>query len=73
MSPDEIEIALQPFSQVESAMTRRQDGTGLGLPLTKALADLHDARIAVDSARGRGTRITVTFPRPAAQTLLAAG
>jgi two-component system cell cycle sensor histidine kinase PleC len=73
MDPEDVEVAFQPFRQVDNRLERRYEGAGLGLPLTKALADLHDARIAVDSARGRGTRITVTFPRPAAQTLLAAG
>jgi two-component system cell cycle sensor histidine kinase PleC len=73
MDPEDVEVAFQPFRQIDNRLERRYEGAGLGLPLTKALADLHGASIAVDSARGRGTRITVTFPRPAAQALLAAG
>jgi signal transduction histidine kinase len=62
MDPEDIEIAFQPFGQVDNRLERRYEGTGLGLPLTKALVDLHKGSIAIDSARGRGTRITVTFP-----------
>jgi signal transduction histidine kinase len=65
MDPQDVEIALQPFGQVDNRLERRYEGTGLGLPLTKALVELHDAAIVIDSARGRGTRITITFPQPA--------
>ena len=41
MTEDEIEIALQPFGQVDDSNTRRYEGTGLGLPLAKRLAELH--------------------------------
>jgi signal transduction histidine kinase/HAMP domain-containing protein len=63
MDPEDVEIAFQPFGQVDNRLERRYEGTGLGLPLTKALVDLHKGSIAIDSARGRGTRITITFPR----------
>ena len=63
MDPQDVEIAFQPFGQVDNRLERRYEGTGLGLPLTKALVDLHKGRIAIDSARGRGTRVTVAFPR----------
>jgi signal transduction histidine kinase len=72
MDPEDVEVAFQPFAQVDNRLERRYEGTGLGLPLTRVLADLHDATIAVDSARGSGTRITVTFPRRPAQELLEA-
>ncbi len=64
-----IDVArvFEPFQQVESAHTRKHDGVGLGLPLVKSLAEAHGARVDVDSAPGRGTVITVTFP--AARTL----
>jgi len=67
MDPQDVEIAFQPFGQVDNRLERRYEGTGLGLPLTKALVDLHSATIAIDSARGRGTRVTVTFPRALTQ------
>jgi signal transduction histidine kinase/HAMP domain-containing protein len=63
MSAEDIEIAFQPFGQVDNRLERRYEGTGLGLPLTKALAELHGASIAIASERGKGTRVTVTFPK----------
>ncbi|HEX4179058.1 MAG TPA: ATP-binding protein, partial [Rhizomicrobium sp.] len=69
MDPQDVEIAFQPFGQVDSRLERRYEGTGLGLPLTKALVDLHRGAIVIDSARGEGTRVTVTFPRAAVQEL----
>jgi signal transduction histidine kinase/HAMP domain-containing protein len=63
MDPDDVNVALQPFAQVDNRLERRYEGTGLGLPLTKALVDLHGGEMTIDSARGQGTRITVTFPR----------
>ena len=69
MNPEDVEIAFQPFGQVDNRLERRYEGTGLGLPLTKALVDLHKGTIVIDSARGKGTRVTVTFPRAVAQQL----
>ncbi len=63
MREEDIEIALTAFGQVDSTMTRRYDGTGLGLPLAKAIVELHGGRLAIDSHPGRGTTITVTLPR----------
>ena len=62
MSVDDIEIVLQPFGQVESAHTRSHDGTGLGLPITKSLAEMHGGSMAVESEVGKGSAITVRFP-----------
>ena len=72
MDPEDVEIAFQPFSQVDNRLERRYEGTGLGLPLTKALVDLHKGSIVIDSARGKGTRITISFPRAISQELLEA-
>ncbi|HVW72397.1 MAG TPA: ATP-binding protein [Rhizomicrobium sp.] len=69
MDPQDVEIAFQPFGQVDSRLERRYEGAGLGLPLTKALVDLHKGAIVIDCARGEGTRVTVTFPRAAVQGL----
>ena len=57
-----IEIALQPFGQVDGGLARRHNGTGLGLPLARELAELHGGSLHVDSVKGRGTTVTVTFP-----------
>jgi len=65
MSPEDIPIALAPFGQVDSRLARRYEGTGLGLPLTKALVELHGGSIAINSRCGEGTEIVVTLPRRA--------
>jgi two-component system, cell cycle sensor histidine kinase PleC len=72
MDPQDVEVAFQAFAQVDSRLERRYEGTGLGLPLTKALVDLHKGSIVIDSARGRGTRVTITFPRLVTEELLEA-
>jgi signal transduction histidine kinase/HAMP domain-containing protein len=72
MDPQDVEVAFQPFAQVDNRLERRYEGTGLGLPLTKALVDLHKGSIAIDSARGQGTRITISFPRSIADELAVA-
>jgi signal transduction histidine kinase/HAMP domain-containing protein len=69
MSAADVEIAFQPFGQVDNRLERKYEGTGLGLPLTKALVDLHGGTLGIDSARGAGTRVTVTLPRRRADAL----
>lgn len=59
----DIPVALSTFGQVQSPLARKASGTGLGLPLVKALVRLHSGRFALDSAVGVGTTATVTFPR----------
>jgi signal transduction histidine kinase len=63
MSPEELVIAMQPFRQIDSELSRKHDGTGLGLPLTKALVELHGGVLQIRSEKGRGTLIAVVFPR----------
>ena len=58
----DIPKALSPFQQVDSDLNRKYDGTGLGLPLTKALAELHGGSLDLQSEVGVGTRVTVRFP-----------
>jgi signal transduction histidine kinase len=60
MSKDEIAYAMQPFHQLDTA-PRRQSGTGLGLPLTKALVDANRARLELASEPGVGTSADVIF------------
>ncbi|HWJ75404.1 MAG TPA: ATP-binding protein [Kaistia sp.] len=62
MSEKDIETALKPFRQLSSSRERRSDGTGLGLPLTKALVEANRAAFAIDSSVGQGTLIRITFP-----------
>ncbi len=62
MTAEDIATALVPFAQVDQSLSRRYGGTGLGLPLTKRLVELHGGTLAIDSAPGRGTTITVHLP-----------
>lgn len=62
MSDDEVEIALAPFAQIESHLTRKYEGTGLGLPLVRNLVSLHKATLTVESKKGEGTSVHIDFP-----------
>jgi two-component system cell cycle sensor histidine kinase PleC len=62
MSEQDIIKALTPFGQVENKMTATHNGTGLGLPLAKAMLELHDGRLEITSRPGMGTRILLVFP-----------
>ncbi|MBS0470146.1 MAG: HAMP domain-containing histidine kinase [Proteobacteria bacterium] len=62
MSPGEIEVALAPFGQIDSALARKHQGTGLGLPICKSLMELHGGTISISSAPGAGTTMTAHFP-----------
>jgi two-component system, cell cycle sensor histidine kinase PleC len=62
MTPQEIATALRPFGQVESGFSKRHEGTGLGLPIAHALAQLHGGELQVISTKGSGTRVTVLMP-----------
>jgi signal transduction histidine kinase len=63
MRAEDVKVAMTPFAQVENFMTRRQEGTGLGLPIVKALVELHGGTLRIDSRLGHGTIVTVTVPR----------
>ena len=63
MSAAETAVALTPFGQVDGALNRGHEGTGLGLPLARAMAVLHQADLRVVSAPGAGTSISVVFPK----------
>jgi signal transduction histidine kinase/PAS domain-containing protein len=53
----------RPFGQVDSSLTRKFEGTGLGLPLTKGLVELHGGTIMLESEVGRGTCVTISLPK----------
>ena len=63
MRQADIAVALTPFAQVENFMTRKHEGTGLGLPIVSALVELHGGRLLIGSKPGAGTTVTVVFPR----------
>lgn len=62
MTRQEVEQALRPYKQITTPKHARTDGTGLGLPLTKAMAEANRASFAIDSAPGRGTMVEISFP-----------
>ena len=62
MSDDEIAIAMTPFGQVDGSRTRWREGAGLGLPIARALIDLHGGRIDIASRKGEGTTVSVMLP-----------
>jgi signal transduction histidine kinase len=62
MTPDEIPVALERFGQIDSRLSRKYTGTGLGLPLSKHLMELHGGALAVASEAGKGTTVTALFP-----------
>ncbi|MEO6740450.1 MAG: HAMP domain-containing sensor histidine kinase, partial [Chthoniobacteraceae bacterium] len=55
----------QPFARIENADEERQEGTGLGLHLSRKLAELLHAQITVESEPGKGSTFTLTVPNPA--------
>ena len=62
MAPEDIPKALSQFGQIDSGLNRKHEGTGLGLPLTKALVELHGGILDLQSKVGVGTTVTVRFP-----------
>jgi signal transduction histidine kinase len=62
LAEEDLAQALMPFGQVDSTLSRRHEGTGLGLPLIKSLVELHGGTLSVDSSVGVGTSVIVRFP-----------
>ncbi len=62
MSSDDLTKAMEKFGQVDSSLARKHEGTGLGLPLTKGLVELHGGRFEIISEPGQGTQINMRFP-----------
>jgi PAS domain S-box-containing protein len=62
MDQRELEIALAPFGQVNNSEVRNREGTGLGLPLTRALVEMHGGTLVIDTEKGKGTTVIIRFP-----------
>jgi signal transduction histidine kinase len=62
IAAEDLPRVMQPFAQVEGGLNRRYDGTGLGLPLTRGLAELHGGSLHLDSELGRGTIASIDLP-----------
>jgi signal transduction histidine kinase len=65
IAAEHIEKVMSPFGQVHEASNRDTQGTGLGLPLSKALVELHAGRLFLESQPGKGTTAVVQLPRRA--------
>ena len=63
IAAEDIDRAMSPFGQVDSRLSRRYEGTGLGLPLAKALTELHGGKLELQSEPGVGTIARVRLPR----------
>jgi len=63
MTAEDIVRATQLFAHTEAELARKFAGAGIGLPLTKALVELHGGRFEIESEPGAGTRVTARFPR----------
>jgi two-component system cell cycle sensor histidine kinase PleC len=57
-----IPVVFEPFRQVDSALSRKFEGTGLGLSLVKTLIELHDGEVVMESILNKGTSVTISFP-----------
>lgn len=62
MAAEDVPKALERFGQVDRALARKHAGTGLGLPLSKRLMELHGGVLELQSSPGVGTTVTITFP-----------
>jgi signal transduction histidine kinase len=59
---DEIPRVLAPFGQADGSLSRKYEGTGLGLPLVKSFVELHGGSLDIQSGIGVGTTVTIRFP-----------
>ena len=62
IAPEDMEKVLLPFGQVDSALARENQGTGLGLPLVRAMIELHGGELLLNSSPGTGTTATLLMP-----------
>jgi signal transduction histidine kinase len=62
IDPQDIPRAMSAFGQVDASWSRRYEGAGLGLPISRALTRLHDGTLEIASEAGMGTTVTVRLP-----------
>jgi len=62
MNLADLSRALQPFGQLDDGLARRYEGMGLGLPIARALIELHEGRLELESRPGLGTRARLILP-----------
>ena len=62
IAPEDLRRVLEPFEQADGSFSRRHQGTGLGLPLVKAVMESHGGSLRLESVKGVGTKLTIAFP-----------
>jgi two-component system cell cycle sensor histidine kinase PleC len=62
MTPEEVQIALTPFEQVDTSLARQHEGTGLGLVIAKKLTQMHGGKLEISSKKGIGTAMAIVLP-----------
>jgi hypothetical protein len=62
LAPENLERVFKEFEQIENPMTKKQSGTGLGLPIVKKLTELHHGTISLQSELGKGTEAILLLP-----------
>jgi two-component system, cell cycle sensor histidine kinase PleC len=65
MTREEAALVVQPFQQADNGLSRRYEGSGLGLSIVNALIEKHGGRLVIESERGKGSRISLVFPKEA--------
>ena len=63
MTPQEVARACEPFEQIHDQLNKKHEGTGLGLPISIAIVEMHGGRLEISSRKGEGTRVRVLLPR----------
>jgi signal transduction histidine kinase len=63
MDATELGVAFSPYGQIDSKIARQHQGTGLGLPISRSLAELHGGTLKAESSKGNGTVVTLSLPR----------
>lgn len=62
MTPADITLAFQPFRQIGNALSKRYEGTGLGLPISRTFAEIQGGSLTIQSTLGQGTTVEVILP-----------
>jgi PAS domain S-box-containing protein len=70
IAPENLPLLFRPFTQLDSRLSRKYSGTGLGLSLVMGMAELHGGSVSVESEPDRGSRFTVTLPAGPAEAAL---
>jgi len=62
IAEEDLQIVFEPFGQMDNAFSRKGGGSGLGLPLTKRLVEMHQGTLEINSVRDTGTSVRLNFP-----------